>query len=51
MPESASAVLRAIDKLDRLGIEGVARFFGKGRKDESGDFTKGRWAYRTQIKY
>jgi histidyl-tRNA synthetase len=34
-------VLRAIDKLDRLGDEGVAQLLGKGRKDESGDFTKG----------
>ena len=34
-------VLRAIDKLDRLGIEGVRALLGPGRKDESGDFTKG----------
>ena len=34
-------VLRAIDKLDRLGIEGVELLLGLGRKDESGDFTKG----------
>ncbi len=34
-------VLRAIDKLDRLGSEGVSRLLGKGRKDESGDFTEG----------
>jgi histidyl-tRNA synthetase len=34
-------VLRAIDKLDRLGKEGVAQLLGAGRKDESGDFTKG----------
>jgi len=34
-------VLRAIDKLDRLGIEGVKSLLGPGRKDESGDFTKG----------
>jgi histidyl-tRNA synthetase len=34
-------VLRAIDKLDRLGIEGVRQLLGPGRKDESGDFTKG----------
>src|SRR5437764_12729972 len=32
-------VLRAIDKLDRLGIEGVEQLLGAGRKDESGDFT------------
>lgn len=34
-------VMRAIDKLDRVGVEGVAALLGKGRKDESGDFTKG----------
>ena len=34
-------VLRAIDKLDRLGAEGVRMLLGPGRKDESGDFTKG----------
>jgi histidyl-tRNA synthetase len=34
-------VLRAIDKLDRLGIEGVRQLLGAGRKDESGDFTRG----------
>src|SRR6202020_986061 len=34
-------VLRAIDKLDRLGVEGVRALLGGGRKDESGDFTKG----------
>jgi histidyl-tRNA synthetase len=34
-------VLRAVDKFDRLGIEGVKALLGPGRKDESGDFTKG----------
>src|SRR3954467_11047495 len=34
-------VLRAIDKLDRLGADGVKQLLGSGRKDESGDFTKG----------
>jgi histidyl-tRNA synthetase len=34
-------VMRAIDKLDRLGISGVRQLLGEGRKDESGDFTKG----------
>ena len=35
-------VLRAIDKLDRLGDEGVqAACSAKAAKDESGDFTKG----------
>lgn len=34
-------VLRAVDKLDRLGIAGVRQLLDKGRRDESGDFTKG----------
>ncbi len=34
-------VLRAIDKLDKFGVEGVRQLLGDGRKDESGDFTKG----------
>src|SRR3984893_15303448 len=34
-------VLRALDKYDRLGIGGVRQLLGAGRKDESGDFTKG----------
>jgi len=34
-------VLRAIDKLDRLGEVGIRALLGPGRKDESGDFTKG----------
>ncbi len=34
-------VLRAIDKLDKFGPDGVRALLGKGRMDESGDFTKG----------
>ncbi len=34
-------VLRAIDKLDKFGPDGVRQLLGKGRLDESGDFTKG----------
>ncbi|WP_316015781.1 histidine--tRNA ligase [Roseobacter sp. HKCCA0434] len=34
-------VLRAIDKLDRLGEDGVRALLGEGRKDASGDYTKG----------
>ncbi|MCC7320511.1 MAG: histidine--tRNA ligase [Rubellimicrobium sp.] len=34
-------VLRAIDKIDRLGEAGVRALLGAGRKDESGDFTRG----------
>jgi histidyl-tRNA synthetase len=47
-PENAGrrlTVLRAIDKLDRLGIEGVRLLLGEGRwdggKEGEGDFTKG----------
>jgi len=35
------AVLRAVDKLDRLGPEGVRLLLGEGRLDESGAFTRG----------
>ncbi|MEL6644382.1 MAG: histidine--tRNA ligase [Pseudomonadota bacterium] len=34
-------VLRAIDKMDRLGERGVRALLGKGREDDSGDFTVG----------
>ncbi len=34
-------VLRAIDKLDRLGLDGVRQLLGQGRLDRSGDFTNG----------
>jgi histidyl-tRNA synthetase len=43
------AVLRAIDKVDRLGFDGVAELLGTGRKDESGDFTKGAQLSDQQI--
>ena len=39
--EARGIVLRAIDKLDRLGEGGVRALLGAGRKDESGDFTQG----------
>src|SRR5438270_5504324 len=42
-------VLRAIDKLDRLGRIGVEELLGSGRKDESGDFTKGANLVQSQI--
>ena len=42
-------VLRAIDKFDRLGWEGVEALLGKGRLDESGDFTKGAGLGAEQI--
>ncbi|MEL7285704.1 MAG: histidine--tRNA ligase, partial [Pseudomonadota bacterium] len=34
-------ILRALDKLDKFGVSGVADLLGEGRMDESGDFTKG----------
>ena len=43
-------VLRALDKFDRLGINGVVDLLGSGRKDESGDFTKGAQLADSQIK-
>ena len=33
--------LRAVDKFDRLGWQGVRDLLGKGRLDDSGDFTRG----------
>lgn len=51
-PEMATKrmiVMRAIDKVDRLGFEGVAQLLGEGRKDDSGDFTKGAGLSDKQI--
>ena len=48
-PSQRLAVLRAIDKLDRLGLDGVRALLGEGRKDESGDFTKGAGLKPKQI--
>ena len=42
-------VLRAIDKLDKFGVEGVRLLLGAGRLDESGDFTKGAGLDGSQI--
>jgi len=45
-----ATVLRALDKLDRLGEAGVRLLLGAGRKDEeSGDFTKGAGLEPQQI--
>jgi histidyl-tRNA synthetase len=41
--------LRAIDKLDRVGVDGVELLLGKGRKDKSGDFTEGAKLEQKQI--
>ncbi|WP_334176282.1 histidine--tRNA ligase [Pseudoxanthobacter sp.] len=42
-------VLRAIDKLDKIGPEGVRDLLGEGRLDPSGDFTKGAGLDADQI--
>ncbi len=34
-------VLRSLDKYDKFGIDGVKLLLGTGRKDDSGDYTKG----------
>lgn len=44
-------VLRAIDKLDKFGPDGVRLLLGEGRKDESGDFTKGAGLDGSQADY
>ena len=48
--EQISTTLRALDKIDRLGWEEVQKLLGKGRKDKSGDFTKGANLKKDQIK-
>jgi histidyl-tRNA synthetase len=47
--EKHLTVMRAIDKLDRLGGNEVQKLLGPGRKDESGDFTKGAGLTDVQI--
>ncbi|PVB63117.1 histidine--tRNA ligase [Labrenzia sp. 011] len=47
--ERRLTVLRAIDKLDKFGVEGVKLLLGEGRKDDSGDFTKGAGLDTNQI--
>jgi histidyl-tRNA synthetase len=52
-PENASTrmtVMRAIDKLDRLGFGAVRNLLGEGRRDESGDRTKGAGLNPDQIR-
>ena len=48
--EQISITLRALDKIDRLGWNEVQKLLGEGRKDKSGDFTKGANLKNTQIK-
>lgn len=42
-------ILRALDKFDKFGVEGVTLLLGKGRKDESGDVTQGAGLAANQI--
>jgi len=44
-------VMRSVDKLDRLNLEGVRALLSAGRKDESGDFTKGAGLTDSQIEF
>ena len=44
-----SIILRALDKIDRLGWTEVKKLLGKGREDKSGDFTKGAELNEKQI--
>ena len=48
-PTQRGTVLRALDKFDKFGVEGVTLLLGKGRKDESGDVTQGAGLAANQI--
>ena len=47
--EKRGVVLRTIDKLDRLGMDAVIDLLGEGRRDSSGDFTRGAGLTLAQI--
>ena len=48
--DQISITLRALDKIDRLGWNEVKKLLGEGRKDKSGDYTKGANLKIEQIK-
>lgn len=48
-PLQKLTVLRALDKHDKFGTKGVLELLGAGRKDDSGDFTKGAGLAAAQI--
>jgi histidyl-tRNA synthetase len=48
-PGQRGTVLRALDKFDKFGVEGVTLLLGKGRKDESGDVTAGAGLAANQV--
>ena len=48
--EQKTTTLRALDKIERLGWIEVQKLLGEGRKDKSGDYTKGANLKNDQIK-
>ena len=48
--DKISTTLRALDKIDRLGWGEAKKLLGEGRKDKSGDYTKGANLNNDQIK-
>ena len=48
--DQIATILRALDKIDRLGWQEVKKLLGEGRKDKSGDYTKGANLKNDQIK-
>lgn len=48
-PAQRGSVMRALDKFDKFGVEGLTLLLGKGRRDESGDFTPGAGLQAHQI--
>ena len=49
--DQISMTIRSLDKVKRLGWNEVKKLLGKGRKDKSGDFTKGAELNETQISF
>ena len=47
--DQISTTLRALDKIDRLGWNEAKKLLGEGRKDKSGDYTKGAKLSNDQI--
>ncbi len=48
--EQISIILRTLDKVDRLGWAEAKKLLERGRKDKSGDYTKGANLRKDQIK-
>ena len=48
--DQISTTLRALDKIDRLGWSEAKKLLGEGRKDKSGDYTKGANLNDDQVK-